>query len=399
MTTTCNHALYAIIDVFTQYFDIMSPILIEELYTQLKWCVKQDNEQLARSATNCFENFVISNGTKFNQTMWAKTCEAIGEIFKSTIPNGIMTWRPDSNDFFSTNKVYESFNDSFHEESNYQTPHSNRKTNRADSVNSLNSSYSDDFSSSKSKIPHQKVPDMEHKVFQTLLIKCVVQLELIQTVDNIVFFPTMSKKEDAKYVAAAQALSSPSGNAGFNFLNEQPHDNQGMYAYLNNEQLFALIECLYGTYEFSRKFNANGEQRNVLWKAGFKGKDKPNLLKHETMSLACIFRILFKMLSDPGRENCYAQTQERLLKVCHEALQYYLLLPSETHRESWDNIMLLLLSKILKLDPPKFKKFSSALYRDLCDTLTFNLKIELRNVLREFFIKTGSVFELAENSK
>jgi hypothetical protein len=45
---------------------------------------------------------------------------------------------------------------------------------------------------------------MEHKAFQTLLIKCVVQLELIQTIDNIIFYPTTSKKEDANYIAAAQ---------------------------------------------------------------------------------------------------------------------------------------------------------------------------------------------------
>ena len=45
---------------------------------------------------------------------------------------------------------------------------------------------------------------MEHKIFQSLLIKCVVQLELVQTIDNIVFYPTTSKKEDANYIAAAQ---------------------------------------------------------------------------------------------------------------------------------------------------------------------------------------------------
>ncbi|KAL3284058.1 hypothetical protein HHI36_018226 [Cryptolaemus montrouzieri] len=49
MTTTCNHALYAIVDVFTQYFDTLGPLLLEELYTQLHWCVQQENEQLARS--------------------------------------------------------------------------------------------------------------------------------------------------------------------------------------------------------------------------------------------------------------------------------------------------------------------------------------------------------------
>lgn len=73
---------------------------------------------------------------------------------------------------------------------------------RADSATSTNSIYED---SSRSKIPRSRVPaDMEHKVFQTLLIKCVVQLELIQTIDNIVFYPTTSKKEEANYIAAAQ---------------------------------------------------------------------------------------------------------------------------------------------------------------------------------------------------
>lgn len=32
----------------------------------------------------------------------------------------------------------------------------------------------------------------------------MVQLELIQTIDNIVFFPATSKKEDAENFAAAQ---------------------------------------------------------------------------------------------------------------------------------------------------------------------------------------------------
>lgn len=99
MTTTCNHALYAIIDVFTQYFDVMSLILIEDLYTHLKWCVKQDNEQLARSGTNCLENFVISNGVKFSEDIWKKTCSALCEIFKHTIPHALLTWRPDKEHF------------------------------------------------------------------------------------------------------------------------------------------------------------------------------------------------------------------------------------------------------------------------------------------------------------
>ena len=46
-------------------------------------------------------------------------------------------------------------------------------------------------------------------MFNSILIKCVVQLELIQTIDNIVFFPTTSKKEDADNMAAAQVPFPP----------------------------------------------------------------------------------------------------------------------------------------------------------------------------------------------
>ena len=44
-------------------------------------------------------------------------------------------------------------------------------------------------------------------MFNSILIRCVVQLELIQTIDNIVFFPTTSKKEDADNMAAAQVCT------------------------------------------------------------------------------------------------------------------------------------------------------------------------------------------------
>lgn len=44
----------------------------------------------------------------------------------------------------------------------------------------------------------------DHDLFTSLLIKCVVQLELIQTIDNILFFPATSKKEDAENQVAAQ---------------------------------------------------------------------------------------------------------------------------------------------------------------------------------------------------
>jgi brefeldin A-inhibited guanine nucleotide-exchange protein len=212
MTTTCNHALYAIVDVFTQYFDTMSLILIEDLYTHLKWCVKQDNEQLARSGTNCLETFIISNGVKFNEEIWKKTCSCLFEIFKFTIPYGIMTWRPDQDTNIFANLDSMPAVEEFVLIPNKSSPESlrlnssSRRQGRLDSTSSV-TSLGDLDGSRSSKIPRSRVPaNIEHRAFHDLLIKCIVQLELIQTIDNIVFYPTTSKKEDANYIAAAQVV-------------------------------------------------------------------------------------------------------------------------------------------------------------------------------------------------
>ena len=46
----------------------------------------------------------------------------------------------------------------------------------------------------------------EQALFQTLIIKCVVQLELIQAIDNIVFYPNVSRHDDQAIMEFAQVL-------------------------------------------------------------------------------------------------------------------------------------------------------------------------------------------------
>ncbi|NXT07954.1 BIG1 protein, partial [Prunella fulvescens] len=158
--------------------------------------------------------------------------------------------------------------------------------------------------------PAAKFP--EQKLFAALLIKCVVQLELIQTIDNIVFFPATSKKEDAENLAAAQ------------------------------------VKKEVGDYKKECQLNEKSEWMLGI-PVGFKGKSKPNLLKQETSSLACGLRILFRMYTDESRTSAWEEVQQRLLNVCSEALSYFLTLTSESHREAWTNLLLLFLTKVLKI--------------------------------------------------
>uniref|UniRef100_A0A8C7VJ46 ADP-ribosylation factor guanine nucleotide-exchange factor 2 (brefeldin A-inhibited) n=1 Tax=Oncorhynchus mykiss TaxID=8022 RepID=A0A8C7VJ46_ONCMY len=355
MTTTCNHALYAICDVFTQFYEPLSEVLLADIFTQLQWCVRQDNEQLARSGTNCLENLVILNGEKFSPEVWNVTCSCMLDIFQTTSPHAC----------FLSN-ILQDVDFDTQSQSSYDRALSER------GGQSQMSTASDETWKGK--------PHANQKLFAGLLIKCVVQLELIQTIDNIVFYPATSKKEDAENMAAAQ---------------RDALEEQGMYRHLSSQHLFKLLDCLLESHTFARDFNSNNEQRTALWRAGFKGKSKPNLLKQETSSLACSLRILFRMYCDRQLQDSWPDIQTRLLLVCSEALAYFISLTSESHREAWTSLLLLLLTRTLRLTDIKFKPHASCYYPHLCEMMQFDLIPELRAVLRRFFLRIGSVFHIA----
>ncbi|XP_067108829.1 brefeldin A-inhibited guanine nucleotide-exchange protein 1-like [Osmerus mordax] len=391
MTTTCNHALYAICDVFTQYFESLSDILLEDILSQLYWCVQQDNEQLARSGTNCLENVVILNGEKFSPEIWDKTCNCMLDIFKTTIPHALLAWRPTVIEGepmvpFDLDSISQKSVDI---QSRAEDQQSVCSGDRISQDNQRQRTYSGS-SGTYEDGPRARTPAriQEQRLFSALLIKCVVQLELIQTIDNIVFFPATSRKEDAENLAAAQ-------RDGVDGDVRAEGQDQGMYRYLASEQLFKLLDCLLESHRFAKAFNSNNEQRTVLWKAGFKGKSKPNLLKQETTSLACSLRVLFRMYADESRSAAWEHVQRRLLNVCGEALAYFLTLTSESHREAWTNLLLLFLTKVVKLGDDRFKAHASRYYPLLCEIMQFDLIPELRAVLRKFFLRIGNAFDIS----
>ncbi|XP_074144654.1 brefeldin A-inhibited guanine nucleotide-exchange protein 2 isoform X2 [Sminthopsis crassicaudata] len=371
MTTTCNHALYAICDVFTQFYEALNEVLLSDVFAQLHWCVKQDNEQLARSGTNCLENLVISNGEKFSPEVWDETCNCMLDIFKTTIPHILLTWKPAGMEDDTSEKHLDLDLD--------RQSLSSIDKNPSERGQSQISNPTDDSWKGR--------PYTNQKLFAGLLIKCVVQLELIQTIDNIVFYPATSKKEDAEHMVAAQRDT----------LDADIHidtEDQGMYKYMSSQHLFKLLDCLQESHSFSKAFNSNYEQRTVLWRAGFKGKSKPNLLKQETSSLACCLRILFRMYVDENRKDSWEEIQHRLLTVCSEALGYFITVNSESHREAWTSLLLLLLTKTLKISDEKFKAHASMYYPYLCEIMQFDLIPELRAVLRKFFLRIGAVYKI-----
>jgi brefeldin A-inhibited guanine nucleotide-exchange protein len=285
MTTTCNHALYSVVDVFTQYYDTLSPLLLNEVYAQLLWCVQQENEQLARSGTNCLENLVISCGMKYTDETWLKTSKCILQVFKATLPENLLVWKP--NDITSNSP--------------------SKKLLKANKV-----TFDDN-----------EGINLVKNLFSSLKIKCIVQLELVQTIDNIIFFPATSRKEDAELLADIQneldikniSQSKESINKTSVNVESQQEEEQGMYSFVGSDILISLADCLIESHQFAKSFNRNHEQRNVLWKAGFHGNAKPNLLNQEVRSLACALRILFRLYSDETRQECWLSVEQKIIRL------------------------------------------------------------------------------------
>lgn len=60
MTTTCNHALYAICDVFTQYFESLHDVLLDDILAQLYWCVQQGKYTTMSVSCQVFMEYINS---------------------------------------------------------------------------------------------------------------------------------------------------------------------------------------------------------------------------------------------------------------------------------------------------------------------------------------------------
>ena len=93
-------------------------------------------------------------------------------------------------------------------------------------------------------------------------------------------------REDAENLARAQNNNVESSSS--------VKEGRGMYSSLSLHHLYTLLDCLVQAHRFARNFNADSEQRTILWKSGFIGNAKPNLLKQETQSLSCCLRIMFR---------------------------------------------------------------------------------------------------------
>ncbi|KAF1766359.1 hypothetical protein GCK72_006316 [Caenorhabditis remanei] len=80
ISTTCNHAMPKVVNVFTKFFTQLSTELLPIIYKQFSVFIQQQNEQIALCTISCFETLISKNGEKFTESMWDQTIELIRDL-------------------------------------------------------------------------------------------------------------------------------------------------------------------------------------------------------------------------------------------------------------------------------------------------------------------------------
>jgi brefeldin A-inhibited guanine nucleotide-exchange protein len=103
------------------------------------------------------------------------------------------------------------------------------------------------------------------RIFRQIIVKCVLQLLLIETTHELL-------------------------------------QNEGVYTTIPPVELLKLMASLDDSYRFARKFNGDKDLRMALWKVGFM-RDLPNLLRQESTSAATLVNVLLRMYNDTAAEH------------------------------------------------------------------------------------------------
>ncbi|KAJ1349822.1 hypothetical protein KIN20_005473 [Parelaphostrongylus tenuis] len=330
MMTTCNHAMYAIVDVFTQYYPQLSELVLPSIYEQFTICIQQKNEQLARSTVNCLETLILLNGGRFTNDMWERTVQLFRRLFAATLPKS-----PEFDDY---------------------VPNSDGRPN-----GSIH-------------------PDA---AFSEQIVFCVVQSELVDAVTSTV----LGTKRNSEEVILSIPSSKSKYINGFD-SNESIHN--GLFNTMNPILLLSLCDALGESQRLAKQFNDNNGQRTLLWKAGLRGSSKPNLIRQETHALRAMLAILLRLLNDPRSECVWDQVTKGVLSVVSAVLRGYGEATSDARRTAYAPVVCELLQECLHLPAHLLPSLGSEFPLHLCELVETAegqpLRSLLATLLRQFLL-------------
>lgn len=262
LSTTMIQALRNLVDLFTFYFDVLSRLL-DKLLDLLSECICQgerrkspvgrpcadtvfaENDTLARIGTSCLQQLVEDNVDKLSPARWERIIATFLQLFKTTT-------------------AYQLFDPTL------LLPQSENPPAAQPASNGF-APLSPSREEEQPVPPPKNGPVDRRRVFRQIIVKCVLQLLLIETTHELL-------------------------------------QNERVYKTIPPAELLRLMSALDESYRFARKFNADKDLRMALWKVGFM-RDLPNLLRQESTSAATLVNVLLRMYNDPQEEAVQKRTE------------------------------------------------------------------------------------------
>ncbi|KAK2756807.1 guanine nucleotide exchange protein for ADP-robosylation factor [Arachnomyces sp. PD_36] len=380
LSTTMIQALRNMITLFTHYFDSLE-YMLGRFLELLTLCICQENDTIARIGSNCLQQLILQNVSKFREEHWTKIVSAFVVLFNRTTAHDLFSAaaaspsksagsRKESVDSRNTDEA--SVSSSVEEESspaalkvNGTEPKSLDNEDVGDPADEPQGTATPASSELEDYRPQpdlQQQPEVvtvaRRRFFNKIITSCVLQLLMIETVNEL-------------------------------------FSNDAVYSQIPSHELLRLMGLLKKSYQFAKQFNEDKDLRMQLWRQGFM-KQLPNLLKQESGSAATYINILFRMYHDERdeRKRSRGETEAALIPLCADIIRSYSQLEEETHQRNivaWRPVVVDVMEGYTNFPRDSFDKHIETFYPLGVDLLSRDLNPEIRLALQALLRRVGEV--------
>jgi brefeldin A-inhibited guanine nucleotide-exchange protein len=365
LSTTMIQALRNMITLFTHYFESLE-YMLDRFLDLLALCICQENDTIARIGSNCLQQLILQNVTKFTPEHWSKIVGAFVSLFERTTAYQLFSAATSSSGAEAP--------------TNGSSPLEELGDDKSLKINGTHSTSASDAESvndDEAKTPTTAATDLEdykpqsglqqqpvvvtaarRRFFNQIITKCVLQLLMIETVNEL-------------------------------------FSNDAVYAQIPSPELLRLMALLKKSFLFAKKFNENKELRMRLWREGFM-KQPPNLLKQESGSAATYVSILLRMYHDTSDERLRnrSDTEAALIPLCADIIRGFVELEEESQQRNiiaWRPVVVDVLEGYTNFPEEGFDKYVEVFYPLGVELLNRDLGGEVRVALQGLLRRVGEV--------
>lgn len=416
LQTTCLAALSTLVELFSRFHEVVSPLL-PELLNLINNCIDQPHEEMSHIGVKCWVLLVTEAGPKLSTEGWTSVAEGMADVFIRTLPHELQSAA-----------VREAM----------KLPLQTTKTATPLPVLDIQDTTEPSQHRQESHESHESTSNSVegHLPFNTptIVTKCKVQLMLMDALYEMLseFFPVPTGSDLTKVVSPSSRISEALA-ASFPKSITQPEiadediavsreivekvrrastvegrtrayhgpaedstapDQSGTF---HVSHVFKVLKSLGESIEFARTFNGDLDLRTRLWEAGFmqqKQSTPPELFYQEAHGLQVYLQILFRLYAYQAHNNVPKEDgegilEEHLLAISLFALSEYV---GRTNTETMDamklkcmdSVVITLLEGIMTLPEKQFRKNLSVFFGPINDLITIGAPA-VRAVVRRLY--------------